>query len=128
MKLLLDTHILIWMALDELPQSAVDYIVDETNALFFSPASIWEATIKHSQKRPDFTVSPYALYNGLIENNFIELPLKSPHSLTVGTLPPIHKDPFDRILLAQSISEGIPLLTFDKVLKQYPAPIILLGK
>ena len=125
MKLLLDTHILLWSAINKLPEMAQEYILDETNQLYFSPASIWEIVIKKSLNRTDFRVDPYALYNGLLDSGYNEIAITTRHTLTVSTLPDIHKDPFDRIMLAQSISEGITLLTSDAMLSNYPAPIIL---
>ena len=128
MKLLLDTNILLWVAAGTLPKVAEQYILDESNDLFFSPASIWEIVIKRGLSRPDFDVEPHLLYNGLIENGYDELSITSKHTLVSGTLPHIHKDPFDRILLAQSVCEGITLLTSDKKLADYPAPIIYVKK
>jgi len=128
MKLLLDTHVLLWAAADLLPQSAEKYLRDESNDLFFSPASIWEVVIKHGLNRPDFNTDPHLLYNALIENGYNHLPITAEHTLLTGTLPQIHKDPFDRILLAQSIAAGITLLTADDILINYPAPVILVKK
>jgi len=128
MNLLLDTHILIWLALDTLPQSAVPYIFDELNQLFFSPASIWEIIIKRSLNRPDFNINPHLLYTGLLDNGYIELHITSQHTLLIDTLPDIHKDPFDRVLLAQALAEDMPLLTFDNTLNEYPVPLIVLKR
>jgi len=124
MKLLLDTHILLWSAIDKLPVGAAEYILDESNTLYFSLASIWEIVIKRGLNRPDFCVDPYMLYNGLLDNGYEELPITSSHVLAIGTLPDIHKDPFDRLLLAQAISEKIHLLTSDTQMTQYTAPMI----
>ena len=128
MKLLLDTSILIWAAGDILPSGAEDYILDEQNELFFSPASIWEVVIKHSLGRSDFTVDPHLLYSSLSENGYTQIQIASKHVLLTGTLPLIHKDPFDRILLAQSIVEGISLLTSDEMIAKYPASVIFVKK
>jgi len=125
MKLLLDTHILLWSAANKLPANAAKYILDETNQLYFSPASIWEIVIKVGLNRADFQVDPYVLYSGLLDNGYNEIAITSRHTLAVSTLPDIHKDPFDRIMLAQAISECIPLLTSDITLFDYPTPIIL---
>ena len=124
MKLLLDTHILLWSAIDKLPVGAAEYILDESNTLYFSLASIWEIVIKRGLNRPDFYVDPYMLYNGLLDNGYEELPITSSHVLAIGTLPDIHKDPFDRLLLAQAITEKIHLLTSDTQMTQYTAPMI----
>jgi PIN domain nuclease of toxin-antitoxin system len=124
MKLLLDTHILLWAAVNTLPYIAEQYISDESNVLFFSPVSIWEVVIKREMNRPDFTVDPAALYSGLLDNGYEELRVTGKHALLVGSLPPLHKDPFDRILIAQAVSEGITLLTSDEIVAGYPGPIL----
>ncbi|MDR2429137.1 MAG: type II toxin-antitoxin system VapC family toxin, partial [Candidatus Margulisbacteria bacterium] len=77
---------------------------------------------KHSQ--PDFWAEPFALCLGLTENGYIELPIASAHTLLVNELPPIHKDPFDRLLIAQAKVEGMLLLTADKIINQYDAPVL----
>ena len=124
MKLLIDTHILLWAAAGTLPLTASKYIGDEANELFFSSASIWEIAIKQGLGRKDFIVNVHLLHNGLINNGYNELFITSKHALAVNTLPPLHKDPFDRILLAQAITEGIHLITSDSIVTQYTAPII----
>ena len=125
MKILLDTHVLLWIAGDTLPQSASSLILEPSNELFFSPASLWEVVIKRGLGRADFDVDPNLLYRGLLENGYKELDITAQHALLTGTLPMLHKDPFDRILLAQSIAEGISLLTSDSIMVKYPAPVIL---
>ena len=126
MKLLLDTHILLWAADGTLPISASGYILDESNDLFFSPASLWEVIIKRSLGRDDFDVNPHSLYNGLLDNGYTELPITAEHTLLIDSMLPIHKDPFDRILLAQAASCGMSLLTADSIAAEYPGSIILL--
>ena len=128
MKLLLDTQILIWLAADMLPPSASEYILEESNTLYFSPASLWEIVIKRGLGRMDFDVDPHLLHSGLLENGYEPLWITAQHALLTGTLPMFHQDPFDRILLAQSVAEGFPLLTADKSMSQYPAPVILVKK
>jgi len=127
MRLLLDTHILIWAAMDKLPDSAARYIEDRANTLLFSSASIWEVVIKNGLGRTDFDLDPAALYSGLLGAGYEELPVTGRHTLLVSALPPLHKDPFDQLLLAQALYEGIPLLTSDRQLAQYPGPIIFAG-
>jgi PIN domain nuclease of toxin-antitoxin system len=124
MKLLIDTHLLLWAAAGELPAAAERYISDESNLLLFSSASLWEIVIKCELGRPDFDVDPYVLYNGLLENGYEELQVTAKHTLAVRALPQLHKDPFDRILVAQAASEGVPLLTSDSVVAQYRGPVI----
>lgn len=125
MKLLLDTHLLLWAAgmPERLSAAARACLNDPQNELFFSAASLWEITIKNSLGRDDFRVSPRLLRRGLLDNGYVELPITSQHAVSVDSLPPIHKDPFDRLLLAQALSEGILLLTSDAQVARYPGPI-----
>jgi PIN domain nuclease of toxin-antitoxin system len=125
MKLLLDTHILLWGAGEQnrLPTAAVALLEDERNLLLFSAASLWEIVIKRSLGRTDFQVEPRLLRRGLLDNGYEELPVLGIHAVNVDTLPPIHKDPFDRILIAQAIIEGIELITADPIVATYPGPI-----
>lgn len=125
MKLLLDTHILLWAAGEpaKLPDDARLLLQDTNNELLFSPISLWEVAIKRGLGRADFTVDPRVLRRGLLDNGYSELPITSQHAVAIDTLPPIHKDPFDRMLLAQSLVEGITLMTADPVLGRYSGPI-----
>lgn len=125
MKLLLDTHLLLWAAgePEKLPTAALAEIENPENELLFSPASLWEVSIKRGIGRADFTVDPRLLRRGLIDNGYGELPITSEHAVAIDGLPPIHKDPFDRMLVAQSIVEGITLLTGDELVARYPGPI-----
>jgi len=125
MKLLLDTNILLLAAADMLPQTAEEYVLDESNELYYSAASIWEIVIKRTLDRPDFDADPHLMHTALVENGYLQLPIDARHTLLTATLPMIHKDPFDRILVAQSLTEGVSLLTTDKILTKYPAPVIL---
>lgn len=128
MKLLLDTHMLLWAAAGNLPKDAETLVAAPDNTLYFSPASIWEIGIKKSLGRSDFKVDPEVLWRGLVDNYYLELPITSLHTMTVNDLPTIHKDPFDRILLAQAKSEGISFLTSDATLREYPGPVIFIPK
>ncbi len=92
----------------------------------FSAASIWEIAIKSGIGRSDFRVNPHLLRRGLLENGYTELPVTGAHAVAVVLLPPLHKDPFDRILIAQAQVEGITLLTADKMVGRYPGPIRVL--
>lgn len=125
MKILLDTHLILWAAgfPDELPTEARRIIEDESNELFFSAASIWEIAIKAGLQKVDFQVDVRVLRRNLLDNGYIELPIESAHAVFIQSLPPIHKDPFDRILVAQATEEGITLLTSDVLVAQYPGPI-----
>ncbi|NCD25398.1 MAG: type II toxin-antitoxin system VapC family toxin [Deltaproteobacteria bacterium] len=128
MKILLDTHMLLWAAIGTLPRQAAELIGDINSDLFFSPASIWEICIKKSLGRNDFRVDPEVLRRGLLDNQYTELGITSQHALTINDLPLLHKDPFDRMLLAQAKCEGISLLTSDAMLRDYPGPIIFMPK
>ena len=127
MRILLDTHLLIWTAAGNPPAKAISYIESKANVLLFSSASIWEITIKSGLNRTDFAIDPAALYNGLLGAGYEELPVTSRHSLLVRALPMLHKDPFDRMLLAQAASEGITFLTADEVVAQYPGSVVFVG-
>ena len=127
MKLLLDTHLLLWAANGPecLSARAKVYFDDAEHELLFSAASIWEVAIKSGLGRVDFKVDARLLRRGLLDNGYGELPITSAHAVFVESLPPIHKDPFDRILVAQAPVEGITLLTADSVVARYPGPIEL---
>ena len=127
MKLLLDTHLLLWAARGTLPEEAEELLLDENNTLYFSPASIWEIVIKKNLDRDDFNVDVAVLRRGLLDNQYQELPITSQHALAVSDLPAIHKDPFDRILLAQAKSEGFSLVTSDSFLQKYAGPVIFIA-
>jgi PIN domain nuclease of toxin-antitoxin system len=128
MKLLLDTQILLWAAAGTLPPEAELLVGDAGTELYFSPASIWEIGIKRNLGRPDFRVDPEVLRRGLLDNQYTELCITSLHAIAVHDLPMIHKDPFDRMLLAQAKCEGMPLLTSDGILRQYPGPVLFVAR
>lgn len=125
MRLLLDTHLLLWAAgkPNRLPAAARRLMGDPGNILVFSAASLWEIAIKRKLGRNDFQADPRLLRRGLIDNGYEELPIGSNHAIAVDDLPPLHKDPFDRILIAQAIVEGILLLTADPFLAEYAGPV-----
>lgn len=125
MRLLLDTHLLLWAAgsPERLPPDALDLLDDPENVPVFSSASLWEVAIKHGLGRRDFRVDARLLRRGLLDNGYDELPISGDHAVALDGLPLIHRDPFDRILIAQSMVEGITLLTSDPLIAQYPAPI-----
>lgn len=125
MKFLIDTHLLIWASQGEkrIPKATRKLMADPENELIFSAASIWEIAIKQGLHRPDFEIDARMLRRGLIDNGYVELPITSDHTLAINTLPPIHKDPFDRLLIAQATVEGITLLTDDATVAQYHGPV-----
>jgi PIN domain nuclease of toxin-antitoxin system len=128
MKILLDTQILLWAVAEpeRLPAAAFAMLEDLEQEPVFSAASIWEVAIKSGLERNDFRADPRLLRRSLLDNGYTELAIRSEHAVGIRTLPPIHKDPFDRILIAQSIAEGITLLTLDPLVARYPAPVRLL--
>ncbi len=125
MKLLLDTHLLLWAAGQSecLPEVVRALLDDPRNEPIFSSASLWEIVTKNGLGRDDFQVNARVLRRGLLDNGYGELPITSEHAVAIDGLPPIHKDPFDRLLVAQSMVEGITLLTCDPLVAQYPAPV-----
>jgi PIN domain nuclease of toxin-antitoxin system len=125
MILLLDTHLLLWAAgvPERLSAQARVMIEDPSHTLWFSAASLWEITIKRGLGRPDFRVEPHLFRSGLLHNGYVELPITSQHAIATEHLPPIHKDPFDRLLVAQAETEGVLLLTSDEVVARYPGPV-----
>ena len=125
MRLLLDTHLLVW-AMGEperLPAGCAAMLEDPSNSLVFSIASLWELVIKQALGRPDFNLEPSLLRQALLGGGWKELPIEASHALAVSQLPPLHRDPFDRLLLAQAQVDGLLLLTADSQLSLYPGPI-----
>jgi PIN domain nuclease of toxin-antitoxin system len=124
-KLLLDTQVLLWAAgqPERLSAAARKLLNDPRNELLFSAASIWEIAIKNTLGRGDFRVEPRVLRRGLLDNGYAELPITGQDAVSIDGLPPLHRDPFDRLLLAQALSEGITLVTGDAQLARYPGPV-----
>jgi len=136
MKLLLDTHLLLWTAVasadissnGSLSKEARALIEDEENELLFSAASVWEVAIKNGLGRSDLKVDAHLFRRALLDNGYIEMAISSAHTAAVGNLPDHHKDPFDRLLIAQATVEGITLLTNDETVAEYKASPIRLVK
>jgi PIN domain nuclease of toxin-antitoxin system len=121
MRLLVDTHLLLWAAAKSrrLPKEARRLLEDKGNEVLFSAASLWEIVIKAALPRSDFTVDVSLLRPALTEMGFVELAVSGAHAEKLVSLPPVHKDPFDRMLIAQSLVETLVLLTNDGVLAGY---------
>jgi PIN domain nuclease of toxin-antitoxin system len=121
MRVLVDTHLLLWAAAGSrrLPKEARRLLQDPRNEVFYSAASLWEISIKLGLRRADFQVDLGRLRLALLEMGFLELPVTGVHAERLAALPPIHKDPFDRMLVAQSFCEPLVLLTNDEVLAGY---------
>ena len=127
MSYLLDTHLLIWIAKSDpkLPTAVAEIIDEPANTLYFSTVAIWEIAIKRGLDRPDFRADPSALRAGLLQSGYVELPIESRHVLALTALPPHHRDPFDRLLVAQAVTEGMTLLTHDARVARYSDAIRL---
>ena len=127
MRLLLDTHLLLWLAEDDarLPGEARDLAEDPENEILFSVASIWELAIKQTLGRSSYLGDTRVIHRELLRHRYLELSVTGAHAIAVIQLPLIHKDPFDRILVAQSIVEAVTLVTSDPTVAKYPCPIRL---
>jgi PIN domain nuclease of toxin-antitoxin system len=127
MRLLLDTHILLWTIAEsrKLSRAARALIGEPDNELTFSSASLWEVAIKVERGRDDFRIDVSSLRRSLFDNEYAELPMTGAHAIALASLPSIHRDPFDRVLVAQAIVEGLTLVTSDPAVAKYPGPIRL---
>jgi PIN domain nuclease of toxin-antitoxin system len=125
MTLLIDTHLLLRAAgqPQKLSRAARRLLDDPDARLWFSTVSLWEVAIKHSLGREDFRVEPIRLRRGLLDNGWRELAVSSEHAVATLGLPPLHKDPFDRMLLAQARVEGLSLVTSDELVARYPGDV-----
>lgn len=125
MDILLDTHVLLWAAgePDRLTADARAYLEDPDNHLIFSAASLWEIAIKLMLGRPDFQADPALLRTELLRHGYEELPVTGTDAARLLSLPDIHKDPFDRMLVAQNLVRGSLLLTADENVLKYPGAI-----
>ena len=125
MNLLLDTHIVLRAARGvDLGAGLRRLLEDPANRLVFSAASIWEIAIKSGLGRPDFDVPSGVFRRGLLEAGYEELPVTGAHAAALQGLPALHRDPFDRILVAQAMVESLTLLTADRTILAYPGPIL----
>ena len=129
MQVLLDTHLLLWAVgdPDRLDPALVQLLEDPMNTPVFSVVSLWEVVIKSALDRPDFRVEPSLLRQVLVEAGWRELAVEARHVLAVAQLPALHRDPFDRLLLAQAQADGLLLITADQQLAQYPGPVRRMG-
>lgn len=127
MKFLLDTHLLLWAAAmpERLSPAAREIFDDAASEIVFSVGSIWEVAIKNGLGRADFRVDPRLLRQEFLGAGYQELTITGLHAAGIDALPPIHKDPFDRLLVAQATVEDIVLVTADAIVGRYPGPIRL---
>lgn len=126
MTVLVDTHLLLWAAgePEKLSAAARAILEDAKQTPWFSAASLWEVAIKARLGRDDFKVEPRRLRRGLLDNGWVELPITSEHAIAAGALDELHKDPFDRMLVAQAQVEGVVLLTSDLAVARYGGDIL----
>lgn len=126
MRLLADTHILLWMSIDKdrLSRNAVQLLGDEDNEIWFSAISILEMAIKQGLGKLDLRVPIDVYLASMVDKGFRELRVTGLHAAYVAQLPKLHRDPFDRLLVAQAAVEDMLLLTSDEQIAQYPGPIL----
>jgi PIN domain nuclease of toxin-antitoxin system len=121
-RMLVDTHALLWFALNDsqLSSTADALIRNRSNLILVSPISYWEIAIKMSTGKYSLTV-PYSRFfqDAIFGNGFSVLPIEIKHAAIIATLPFHHKDPFDRLLIAQALSENIPILSADAAFDPY---------
>jgi PIN domain nuclease of toxin-antitoxin system len=124
-RLLFDTQLWVWIATapERLPAEARTAFADPANEVAWSVVTIWEIAIKLGLARPDFEVEPEGMIAFLRSGPFTELPIQAEHALPILGLPKLHTDPFDRLLIAQAMAEGMTLLTTDRKIAAYPGPI-----
>lgn len=129
MTYLFDTHLLLWSISEpeKLSGKARGIVAHGSNDLLFSAASIWEVAIKYAKHPRTFNVNPMTLRTGLLELGYSELPLNGAHAIATASLPFVHRDPFDRMLIAQAMVENLTLLTVDTRLLGYRARVELIG-
>lgn len=127
MRLLLDTHIALWAITDspKLSKQAKELILDPASEIFVSAASIWEIAIKHSLNRGNMPVSSSEAMRYFTEAGYTLLPINPTHAAATETLPMHHADPFDRMLIAQAMTEPLRLVTHDNIVAMYEYGIML---
>ncbi len=128
MTVLLDTHVLLWTVSqpEKLSSEVRLRLSSPGEDLCYSAASLWEVAITNGLGRADFSVDVAALRRGLLEHGYRELAISGAHAIAIRNLPDLHKDPFDRILIAQAQVEGATLLTRDAQVARYPGAIELI--
>lgn len=126
MNLLLDTHVALWAITDSLrlAPKARDLIANPANTVWVSVVSLWEITIKHSLGRGDMPISGAQAKHWFEQSGYQLLNIEAPHVLGVAELPPLHNDPFDRLLVAQALAEPLRLITHDAQVARYSDTII----
>ena len=128
MRVLLDTHVLLWLLMEphRLPPALRDALCDPGHHVMFSAVNIWEVAIKKSLGKPGFDFSPNDVLDAARATRLVELPVTAEHAARVLALEPLHSDPFDRLLIAQALCEPARLVTGDRMISRYSAPIDLM--
>jgi PIN domain nuclease of toxin-antitoxin system len=127
MRILVDTHVWLWWlsAPARLHPEAVTLLADAGNTLYLSAASVWEIVIKHGLGKLTLPSSPAVLVpQAIAEDGLVPLAIEHRHALAVTTLPPVHRDPFDRLIIAQAQVEGLPVLTADETFREYGVNVV----
>jgi len=126
-RILLDTHIYLWW-LDDSPKLSqkARKMIEDAEVVYVSSASIWEAVIKIKTGKLEIEVTPEELAEGIERSGFVELPIAAVHALTAHGLADHHKDPFDRMLVAQATFEPLLLLTVDPVVQKYSSDLVVI--
>ncbi len=127
MRLLLDTHVFLWYisADPQLPAVFRDAIREPSNEVFLSVASVWEAVIKHALGKLPLPGAPAEyMPRERQAHRIAALPIEEPALAHLASLPPLHRDPFDRILVAQALQHGLKLVTVDDAVRAYPVPLL----
>lgn len=130
MRVLTDTHVLLWALLEpaRLDAATRDVLESPEHRVFFSAVNIWEIAIKRALDRPDFDVEPDAVHRVAIETGFLELAVSAVHAAAVRHLPPHHRDPFDRLLIAQARTEPLLLMSDDPLISRYPVQRVAVSR
>jgi PIN domain nuclease of toxin-antitoxin system len=125
-RYLFDTQLVIWTAYQaaRLPRIARELLDDVNIEPVLSVVAIWEVAIK-AAKYGDFSFDPHVLRSAMLRHGWQELPVIGAHALAVVGLPPLHSDPFDRLMLAQALAEGMTFVTTDRAVARYPGPVRL---
>jgi PIN domain nuclease of toxin-antitoxin system len=126
MAYLLDTHTFLWFISgdNQLPESSKEIIKNLNESCFLSAASLWEITIKHQLKKLELGISLEELFEFVDRNQIEIIPINSIHLLQLSQIPFYHNDPFDRLIIAQAISENLKLISKDSIFKKYPVNLV----
>jgi PIN domain nuclease of toxin-antitoxin system len=117
-RLLLDTHIFLWSLDDDPKLSSLAWsLIEAADAVYVSSASLWEATLKYQLGK--LQIKPERLVDAVSASGFLALPISLEHAVAINRLPALHRDPFDRLLIAQAVSEPLHFLTADAELEHY---------